>query len=84
MARLAGVLIAAAVAGALAAPAQAAQKPRRPPPPTAEQEKAKQDRPVKRQNFRARSADEISPWEGFEDCAFGVPCVGPTFNPRWN
>lgn len=34
--------------------------------------------PVKRQNFRARRADEIPPWEGFEDCPLGLPCVGIT------
>ncbi|MGD9869308.1 MAG: hypothetical protein AB7U38_15070 [Hyphomicrobiales bacterium] len=69
---------------ALASPGHAAQKPAPAPKPAVKVKKAKEHPPVKRQNFRARSADEISPGEGFEDCAFGVPCVGPTFNPRWN
>ena len=35
-----------------------------------------QQEPVKRQNFRARRADEFPPWEGFEDCPMAFPCVG--------
>ena len=35
-----------------------------------------QQEPQKRQNFRARRADEFPPWEGFEDCPMAFPCVG--------
>lgn len=46
-----------------------AETPKKPVP-------ASRQAPVKRQNFRARRADEIPPWEGFEDCPLGMPCVG--------
>lgn len=54
-------------------------------PPVARKVPLDADRrePVKRQNFRARTPDEISPWEGFEDCPLGFPCVGVMGNPRW-
>jgi hypothetical protein len=47
------------------------QKPERPPQPSSVQQE-----PKKRQNFRARRADEFPPWEGFEDCPMAFPCVG--------
>lgn len=84
MRRFGTALSALMLAGIMAGAAHAAQKPKAPPRPILKEEKAKRQEPVKRQNFRARRPDEIAPWEGFEDCAFGVPCVGPTFNPRWN
>lgn len=84
MGRLRTALLAMMLAGTLVGAAHAAQKPKTPPRPVVKEEKTKPREPVKRQNFRARRADEIAPWEGFEDCAFGVPCVGPSFNPRWN
>lgn len=54
-----------------AAPAKKAQGSTR-----AERPAAVHEKPVKRQNFRARRPDEIPPWEGFEDCPLGFPCVG--------
>lgn len=69
-----GIAAFAIVAVAPAALAQSTGKKKKkkaqvvePPPPP----------PAKRQNFRARRPDEIPPWEGFEDCPFGFPCVGP-------
>ena len=48
------------------------RKPERPPP----QPSSVQQEPEKRQNFRARRADEFPPWEGFDDCPMAFPCVG--------
>ena len=71
------IIVTAAIALALSAETAAAthtikaKKPQRPPQPVIVQQE-----PVKRQNFRARRADEFPPWEGFEDCPLAFPCVG--------
>ena len=61
-------LAAGAVAEAHSVKAKKPEQPQR--PATVQQE------PQKRQNFRARRADEFPPWEGFEDCPMAFPCVG--------
>ena len=75
-----GCLTALAIAPSLAAAATARTKKKKskkkvaePPPPQPA---------VKRQNFRARRPEEIPPWEGFEDCPFGLPCVGGARRPK--
>lgn len=71
------IAVMAAIALALTAETAAAthtseaKKRERPPQPATVQQE-----PVKRQNFRARRADEFPPWEGFEDCPMAFPCVG--------
>jgi hypothetical protein len=62
---------------ALAATAAAQTQTSPPPRPEPSQRPATvQQEPEKRQNFRGRRADEIPPWEGFEDCPMMFPCVG--------
>ena len=61
----------------LAAAVAADAHPVKPKTPERQQRPAVvQQEPVKRQNFRARRADEFPPWEGFEDCPMAFPCVG--------
>jgi hypothetical protein len=68
---LAAMMLAVTAASAAATHDSPPRKPERPPPqPSVQQE------PEKRQNFRARRADEFPPWEGFEDCPMAFPCVG--------
>jgi hypothetical protein len=71
---LATMLLAATAASAGATHTGPPRKPERPPPP--QPSTVQQQEPVKRQNFRARRADEFPPWEGFEDCPMAFPCVG--------
>jgi hypothetical protein len=69
---VAAIVLAMTAASAAATHTSAPQKPERPPP----QPSSVQQEPEKRQNFRARRADEFPPWEGFEDCPMAFPCVG--------
>ena len=69
----------ALAAGAADAHSVKAKKPERPQQPAAVQQE-----PQKRQNFRARRADEFPPWEGFEDCPMAFPCVGMVSPYRGN
>jgi len=75
---LAAMVLAATAASAAATHTSTPRKPERPPqPPSVQQEPSSvQQEPEKRQNFRARRADEFPPWEGFEDCPMAFPCVG--------
>ncbi len=66
-----GVALALAAGAAAEAHSAKAKKTERPQQPAAVQQE-----PQKRQNFRARRADEFPPWEGFEDCPMAFPCVG--------
>ena len=66
-----GMALALASGAAVQAHSVKAKKPEQPQRPAA----VKQE-PQKRQNFRARRADEFPPWEGFEDCPMAFPCVG--------
>ena len=68
---MAAIALALTTETAAAAHASEAKKRERPPQPATVQQE-----PVKRQNFRARRADEFPPWEGFEDCPMAFPCVG--------
>lgn len=71
VALMAGIVLALSAESAAATHTSEAKKRERPPQPVIVQEE-----PVKRQNFRARRADEFPPWEGFEDCPMAFPCVG--------
>ena len=71
VALMAGILLALTAETAAANHMSEAKKRERPPQPATVQQE-----PVKRQNFRARRADEFPPWEGFEDCPMAFPCVG--------
>ena len=74
---LAAMVLALTAANAAATHRSQPRKPERPPPqPSSVQPSSVQQEPVKRQNFRARRADEFPPWEGFEDCPMAFPCVG--------
>ena len=71
------ITVAAGFVVSLAAAVAAQPHPVRPKPPERQSRPAiVQQEPVKRQNFRARRADEFPPWEGFEDCPMAFPCVG--------
>lgn len=65
--------VALALAAAAAADAHSVKAKKRELP---QQPAAVEQEPRKRQNFRARRADEFPPWEGFEDCPMALPCVG--------
>jgi hypothetical protein len=69
---VAAIVLAMTAVSAAATHTSAPRKPERPPPPPS----SVQQEPEKRQNFRARRADEFPPWEGFEDCPMAFPCVG--------
>jgi hypothetical protein len=69
---LAAMVLTVMAASAAATHTSPPPKPERPPA----QPSSVQQEPEKRQNFRARRADEIPPWEGFEDCPMAFPCVG--------
>ena len=74
---LAAMVLAVTAASAAATHTSPPRKPERPPPqPSTVQQEPVTQGPVKRQNFRARRADEFPPWEGFEDCPMAFPCVG--------
>ena len=70
---VAAIVLAMTAASAAATHTDPPRKPERPPP---QQPSSVQEKPEKRQNFRARRADEFPPWEGFEDCPMAFPCVG--------
>ncbi len=76
---LAAMVLAVTAASAAATHTSPPKKPERPPaqPSSVKQEPSSvRQEPEKRQNFRARRADEFPPWEGFEDCPMAFPCVG--------
>ena len=73
-----GMALAMTVASASATHLTQPRKPERPQQPATIQQE-----PVKRQNFRARRADEFPPWEGFEDCPMAFPCVGIVAPHQW-
>ena len=77
---LAAMVLVLTTASAAATHTSPPQKPERPPPQPSTQPSWVQQEPEKRQNFRARRADEFPPWEGFEDCPMAFPCVG-AINP---
>jgi hypothetical protein len=75
---LVGIVLILTAASAAADHLSKPEKPQQQQQPTTIQQE-----PEKRQNFRARRADEIPPWEGFEDCPMAFPCVGMMSPQGW-